>query len=167
MTHDRIDTSLTYSDEVNTGGKEIYGELRGHENRFSEDKREPGYSPFLWGVSYENIVSVVLGLSTIGNNSSRSSKVSTVGLDETKLDNTWGVYRRLAVFQWVTADPENSAFVTMTHVNSSGYTDPPPAYSPPGPPRPPPTPCESTKWLKGKDALTIAQVTSQATCVCA
>jgi hypothetical protein len=146
-----IGTSLTYSDPVNTGGETIFGELRGHENGFSEDKGEPGYSPYLWGISYENIVPVVLGLSVIDG--SGLGDTSTVGLDTAKLDRTWEAYRRLASLQWITTDPENSAFVSMTHVNSSGFTDPPAAY---GSPAPPPTPCEKAKWLKGKDALRIA-----------
>ena len=128
-----------------------------------EDRGEVGYSPYLWGLSYENIVPVVLGLSVIG---SSDAPVATVGLDEVtdfgsrfepvksakstdvwttlgqaKLDNTWHTYRRLASFQWVNSDPENSAFVSMTHVNSSGYTDPPGPTGANGP-SPPPTPCD-------------------------
>ena len=75
-------------------------------------------------------------------------------LGQAKLDNTWHTYRRLASFQWVNSDPENSAFVSMTHVNSSGYTDPPGPTGANGP-SPPPTPCGASKWLVGKDALTI------------
>ena len=75
-------------------------------------------------------------------------------MGQAKLDNTWHAYRRLASFQWVNSDPENSAFVSMTHVNSSGYTDPPGPTGVNGP-SPPPTPCDASKWLVGKDALTI------------
>jgi hypothetical protein len=74
-----IDTALTYSDPADTGGRTVYGELLGHENRFSEDKDEVGYSPLLWGLSYENTVPVVLGLSAIGGaaNSSGGSSSSS------------------------------------------------------------------------------------------
>ena len=138
------------------------------QNRFSEDKGEVGWSPLLWGLSYENYVTVVLGLSAIGGNSSTplSSAVAAtpetlqaLGLDEAKLDRTWDAYRRLASFQWVTtANPENSAFVSMTHVNSSGLTDPPLPYGPPSPP--PATLCDDAgphgcQWKVGKEALTI------------
>ena len=165
-----IDTALTYSDPLQTRGA-IYGELRGHENSFSEDKGEVGYSPLLWGMSYENYVPVVMGLSVIGGNASsktgpasktaalpvsplptKSDALQALGLDEGRLDRTWETYRRLASFQWVTTDPENSAFVSMTHVNSSGFTDPPAPY---GPPAPPPTPCDAAHWKTGAEALTI------------
>ena len=46
-----------------------------------EDRGEVGYSPYLWGLSYENIVPVVLGLSVIG---SSDAPVATVGLDEVR-----------------------------------------------------------------------------------
>ena len=46
-----------------------------------EDKGVVGYSPYLWGLSYENIVPVVLGLSVIG---SSDAPVATVGLDEVR-----------------------------------------------------------------------------------
>ena len=52
-----------------------------------EDKGEVGYSPYLWGLSYENIVPVVLGLSVIG---SSDAPVATVGLDEVRdFDSTF------------------------------------------------------------------------------
>lgn len=78
--------------------------------------------------------------------------VSSLGLDEVRLDNTWSVYRREASFQWITTDPENSAFVSMTHVNSSGLIDPPGSY---GAPPPPSTPCDASKWKIGAAALTL------------
>lgn len=167
-----IDTALTYSNPLQTGGASIYGELRGHENSFKEDKGEVGYSPLLWGMSYENYVPVVMGLSVIGGNTSSntgtapqshalsvpvpptsSDALQALGLDEGRLDRTWETYRRLASFQWVTTDPENSAFVSMTHVNSSGFTDPPAPY---GPPAPPPTPCDAAHWKTGERALALA-----------
>ena len=154
-----IDTALTHADPLNTLGEPIYGELRGHENSFSEDKDEVGYSPLLWGMSYENYVPVVLGLSAIGGNGTVSpsapstpQQLQALGLDEAKLDRTWDAYHRLASFQWVTTDVENSAWVSMTHVNSSGLTDPPAPY---GTAPPPPTPCEAKDWKVGKEALTI------------
>jgi hypothetical protein len=71
-------------------------------------------------------VPVVLGLSAIGGNGSTPpsggatpapatpAALAALGLDQDKLDNTWDTYRRLASFQWVTTDLENSAFVSMT-----------------------------------------------------
>ena len=110
--------------------------------------------------------------------------LSALGLDEARLDHTWEVYRQRASFQWITTDPENSAFVSMTcvaalprrgllltepwhvqhvpasclatrrHVNSSGMSDPPGPY---GAPSPPATPCsDPAKWKTGAAALTIA-----------
>jgi hypothetical protein len=150
-----IDTALTYADPLNTAGGEIYGELRGHENGFSEDKEVVGYSPLLWGLSYENYVPVVLGLSAIGHGSGTASaeELQSLGLNEAKLDRTWTTYRQLANFQWVNSDPENSAWVSMTHVNSSGFTDPPAPY---GSPPPPVTVCNADKWKVGEDALSLA-----------
>ena len=51
-----INTSLTFKDTLLTRNETIYAELRGHPNDFHEDKGEVGYSPLLWGLSYENIV---------------------------------------------------------------------------------------------------------------
>ena len=156
-----IGTALTHADPLNTPeGRSIYGELRGHENGFSEDEGEVGYSPLLFGMSYENYVPVVLGLSAIGGNGTTSApyppatpaQLQALGLDEAKLDRTWDTYRRLASFQWVTTDVENSAWVSLTHVNSTGLTDPPAPY---GTPPPPPTPCDAKDWKVGKEALAI------------
>ena len=94
-----------------SGGANMYAELRGHENAFNEDKGEVGWSPLLWGMSYENIVPAVIGLTVIGrdkgnsnSSSSSSSKDNTpaatgdvtgdaslagLGLDAGKLDATW------------------------------------------------------------------------------
>eukprot|EP01052_Picozoa_sp_SAG31_P046081 SAG31_NODE_8670_length_1410_cov_1.341724_1_plen_51_part_10 len=39
-----------------------------------------GWSPLLWGMSYENIVPVVLGLSVIGQHATNSSTARTPSL---------------------------------------------------------------------------------------
>jgi hypothetical protein len=135
------------------GGRAVYGELRGHENAFHEDAGEVGASPYLWGLSYENIVPVVLGLSALGDGGA-AAKLSALGLDAARLDATWDAYRRLGSFQWVTSDVENSAFVSLTHVNASGLSDPPVGGA--APPAPPATPCDAAHWLIGAAALTIA-----------
>ena len=45
---------------------------------FSEDKGSVGWSPLLWGLSYENIVPVVLGLSVIGQQPNNATTVRTI-----------------------------------------------------------------------------------------
>lgn len=120
-----INTSLSTTDEL---GNSVYAELRGHPNDFSEDKQQVGYSPLLRGISYENIVPLVLGISGIhAGDADVSVGVADPmhGLDTQRLDNTWALYRRLGSFQWVNQDPELSAFVLTTHVNVSAFVNPP------------------------------------------
>eukprot|EP00039_Didymoeca_costata_P007405 m.99424 g.99424 ORF g.99424 m.99424 type:complete len:763 (+) comp13674_c0_seq11:167-2455(+) len=153
-----IKQSLTLSESV-TGYTDIYAELRGHPNDFSEDKGEPGYSPLLWGISYENIVSVVLGLAGIshptpnGGNNSRMNSIAMedLGLNVTLLDNTWDMYRKAGSFQWINQDVQNSAFVPTTHINSSGWINPPVKNRTGNAKN-----CSAQSFLRGKDALKVA-----------
>jgi hypothetical protein len=55
----------------------------------------------------------------------RTAAAEALGLDVHRLDATWAAMRREGSFQWVNADPELSAFMPLTHVNSSGLLDPP------------------------------------------
>ena len=195
-----------------TGGRTIYAELRGHPNDFHEDKDEVGYSPLLWGLSYENVVPQVLGLSALdaSPHGPDPAALAALGLDVAQLDSTWASVRRAASFQWyvkvsavsslfwllelgrawayvgagcclllstlqfgryradltflrpfsafrVAHPVEHSAFVSLTHVNASGWIDPPPQLHHNGsaPTPPPQTPCDATHWLKGADALKL------------
>ena len=64
-----INSALTLQAPTEGGGDEtttVYAELIGHENSFNEDRGEVGYSPLLWGLSYENIVPAVFALTAIG-----------------------------------------------------------------------------------------------------
>jgi hypothetical protein len=134
----------------------VYAELRGHPNDFKEDKADVGYSPLLWGTSYENIAPAVIALTVIGDGSGGSgpsddgardgSRAKALGLDEARLERTWGEYRRAGAFQWLNPTPELSAFVLTTHVNSSGWIDPPTNPGTP-PPSPPVTACSPQKWF--------------------
>lgn len=145
-----LNSSLSFEDQVLTKGKRIYAELRGHPNDFSEDGGEVGYSPLLWGLSYENIAAVVLGISDI---SGVGSFANNIALNEIQLDNTWEAIDRVGSFLWVTENVEYSAFVPATHINSSGWVTPPPqGVKPP----PPVTPCNPSSWLKGERALSVA-----------
>eukprot|EP00656_Telonema_subtile_P039076 TRINITY_DN44217_c0_g1_i1.p1 TRINITY_DN44217_c0_g1~~TRINITY_DN44217_c0_g1_i1.p1 ORF type:complete len:295 (-),score=39.81 TRINITY_DN44217_c0_g1_i1:91-975(-) len=117
-----VDSSLSAQNPLS--GKQVYAELRGHPNGFSEDKDAVGYSPLLWGLSYENIVPVVIGLSGM-NRSASPEQMAALGVDTQKLDNTWETYRQLGQFQWVNQQPELSAFLPTTHVNASGLSSPP------------------------------------------
>jgi hypothetical protein len=134
-----------------------------------------GYSPLLWGLSYENVVPVVMGMSgmdpvlSAARSTRRGARVesdeaardeaarmASLGLNLTKLDSTWAAIRRVGSFQWANQDPAHTAFMPTTHVNASGWTDPPPPMSlPPTPAPPQPTLCDAQHWLKGRDALTL------------
>lgn len=59
-------TLQTPTEVAENGKTTVYAELIGHENSFSEDRGEVGYSPLLWGLSYENIVPAVFALTAIG-----------------------------------------------------------------------------------------------------
>eukprot|EP00040_Diaphanoeca_grandis_P030357 m.179339 g.179339 ORF g.179339 m.179339 type:complete len:802 (-) comp31971_c0_seq3:129-2534(-) len=152
-----LNTSLTFAHPEITRGSKIYAELRGHPNDFSEDKDVVGFSPLLWGLSYENIVPQVLGLSAMDTKGSNTNgTMAKLGLDVDQLDATWAAIRRLGSFQWITEREEFSAFVPTTHVNSSGWITPPVEKTPPPSPSPSPsTPCDPSTWLQGKAALTL------------
>jgi hypothetical protein len=108
------------------GGDSVYGELRGHENGFHEDKGTVGYSPFLEGLSYENVLPAVIALSVIGANGTDPEDAATaLGLDVARLDATWRMLRRDGSFQWINQDASLSAFLPTTHINATGLTDPP------------------------------------------
>lgn len=146
--------STAHSAESKTS---VYAELRGHPNSFSEDKGRVGYSPLLWGTSYENIVPGVIALSAMGSNSSNATEAaSALGLDVGRLDRTWAEYRRAGSFQWLNPTHEYSAYILTTHVNSSGWLDYPTALPrPPAPPPPKPTKCSPQSWLSGAKALEL------------
>ena len=177
------------SSSSSSSNTSVYAELRGHPNDFQEDKGSVGYSPLLWGTSYENIVPAVIALSVIGSDETRAlisqsssgggggssnntgsnvaaataaaaAKAASLGLDVERLDRTWAEYMRAGAFQWLNPTPELSAYILTTHVNSSGWLDPPAAVPPPGPPPPPPPPPQPTKcspdsWLSGAKALQL------------
>ena len=72
---------------------------------------------------------------TPGNESgghNRTAAAEALGLDVHRLDATWAAMRREGSFQWVNADPEMSAFMPLTHANSSGLLDPPVTSAGPG-----------------------------------
>ena len=71
------------------------------------------------------------------------------------MDDTWATIRRAASFQWVTEPAEYSAFVAVTHVNSSGWIDPPGPLNGSAPAPPARTPGDAQHWLEGADELQL------------
>jgi len=101
---------------------------------------------------YENVVPIVLALSSIsGNGTLPLPDPSVRGLDLDRMDNTFDAYRRLGYFLWQTDDPAYSAMVANTHINISGLLNPPFVTQPPDVAR-----CDNaSSWRKGADALEI------------
>lgn len=136
----------------------MYAELRGHVQPFPccghEDEDTVGYSPLLAGLSYENVVPIVLALSSFSGNTTTSGGTlpspAARGLDLDRMDRTFDAYQRYGQFLWVPDDPTRSAMVANTHINISGVLSPPFAKNPNV------TSCSAPNtWRRGEKALEI------------
>ena len=158
-----IDTSLAYSG-IETDGKPIYAELRGHVNGYADSARQNWTlgdpAPLLFGMSWVQTATVngmVSHLSNAGGgaNGAPLIPVSELGISPERLDNTFRTYATRGSFLWMNEDLETSAMVQATHVNASRLQAPP--YSTgPLPPRPSFPPSSCAKPLRGQDALLVA-----------
>ena len=135
-------------------GEDIYAELRGHPNEFKEDKSEVGFSPLLWGMSWVNVATLVLGLSAYSYHGGVESRfpIEELTLDVERMDNTFRAYARVGSFQWINEDVALSAMMPTTHANSSSFIDPPPPRTTSA--FPPPTQCAAP--LAGLASLAVA-----------